>query len=72
MIRLELGMDEIESDIQKSGVLSCGRQKGGYLRKRYTKKWKKNDRGIPRTRWIDQIWKDVDMRGGNGNKYIKK
>ena len=37
------------------------------LKKMLHKKWGRGgrQRGIPRTRWIDQIKKDIEMRGEN-------
>ena len=50
----------------------CGWEKGGCLRKCYTKIEGKQQRGRPRTTWIDQIWKDTEMRGGKLGRNTRK
>ena len=46
--------------------IKIGWEKREYLRKFYTQNWReKRPRGRPQTKWVDQIWKDIEMRGEN-------
>ena len=78
-IRLELVMDEIKNNIQKNRL----RQFGHVMRIReeridvpkkmlHTKMEGIRPRGRPRTRWIDQIKKDIEMGGANLEEIQKK
>ena len=49
----------------------CGWENRGCLRECYTKMEGKRPKGRPRTREVHQIRKDIEIRGGIGNKYKK-
>ena len=38
----------------------------------HTKMEEKQPRGRPRTRWLDQIRKDIELRGENWEEYKKR
>jgi hypothetical protein len=75
-IRLELGVDELKNGIQKSRLRWFGQgMQMGEERTRtnmlHTKMEGTLPRGKLRSRWIDRIRKDIEMRGGNW-KVIKE
>ena len=67
-LRLELVGEEIIKCIQKSRIRGFGhvmRMREELIPKNTLKKERRRPKGRPRSRWIDQIRKYIEMRGDN-------